>query len=407
MNTKPLFTERDQQSEPLLKQLKSVTVIPIYKLCFFDFGMKNLLEYPSIIAVAKELPSSETIQALNSFWRQFYCEFSQPAFRFFSLTLCVCALLASEKGYAEVVSYRAEGTVTSISGDTSLLPLSSNVGDPITLDFSYDLNETDTNTTVSYSGSYPATSMTVTLGSNPSTAVSMPTVRTQSAPFTDLWGIRGELGGSTVRLNFFLPTGSVSSDALTVPPSPVPPGTTVQFGFWANDPVGDNDAFVVAQLDQIDISVPTITCSMVEPPLNVDDPNTQDLELLSITNKDKRVIPVKVQLVDKDGLPVVETDIPISNDNTLNLPVISVLFTSSNSSSTTIESELSNGKEDEGNIFRFTEGEDQVIGTDDDVLQFNLSTKSLKSSGYYTPIIKSGDDQAYKIECNLPSFVRK
>lgn len=176
-------------------------------------------------------------------------------------------MLASEKSYAEVVSYRAEGTVTSISGDTSLLPLSSNVGDPITLDFSYDLNETDTNTTVSYSGSYSAISMTVILGSNPSTTVSMPTVRTQSAPFTDLWGINCELGGSTVRLSLFLHTGSVSSDALTVPPSPVPSGTTVQFGFWANDPVGDNDAFVVAQLDQIYISVLAITCSMVEPPL--------------------------------------------------------------------------------------------------------------------------------------------
>ncbi|MBR9787087.1 MAG: hypothetical protein GYB40_04045 [Vibrionaceae bacterium] len=38
MNTKPLFNERDQQSEPLLKQLKSVTASPIYKSCFFDFG---------------------------------------------------------------------------------------------------------------------------------------------------------------------------------------------------------------------------------------------------------------------------------------------------------------------------------------------------------------------------------
>lgn len=89
MNRKLFFTERDQQSEPLLKQLKPITIsrckVPIYKSCFFDFEMRNLLEYHSMLAFTKVLPSSETIQALNrnSFWRQFYCKFSQPALSFF------------------------------------------------------------------------------------------------------------------------------------------------------------------------------------------------------------------------------------------------------------------------------------------------------------------------------------
>lgn len=258
MNTKPLFTERDKQSEPLLKQLKPVTVIPIYKLCFFDFGMKNLLKYHSILALTKELLSSEIIQALNSFWRQFYCEFSQPASRFFSLALCSCVLLAAEKSYAEVVQYRAEGVIISFQGDQSLLPLAGNVGDEFSVIFSFDTDTTDTQTSIDYQGKYPAESLTLIYGDNAPAEAANPIISTQSAPFSDQWGVSGCLSScesqdtNNVRLNFFLPTGSVESDALTLPPNPVPAGTTVQFGLFSRDDASSATAFAIASLNSIE-----------------------------------------------------------------------------------------------------------------------------------------------------------
>ncbi|MEZ9918691.1 PKD domain-containing protein [Vibrio breoganii] len=262
MNTKLLFTERGQQSEPLLKQLKPITIsrckVPIYKSCFFDFEKRNLLENHSIFALTKELPSSETIQVLNSFLRQFYYEFSQPALKFFSLTLCACGLLAADKSYAEVVQYRAEGVITSFQGDQSLLPLAGNVGDEFSVIFSFDTDTTDTQTSIDYQGRYPAESLTLTYGGNAPAEATNPLISTQSAPFSDLWGVSGCLAScesqdtNIVRLNFFLPTGSVESDALTLPPNPVPVGTQVQFGLFSRDDASSATAFAIASLNSIE-----------------------------------------------------------------------------------------------------------------------------------------------------------
>ncbi|OED94283.1 PKD domain-containing protein [Vibrio breoganii] len=214
MNTKLLFTVRDQQSEPMLQQLKPITIskckAPIYKSCFL------------------------------------------------SLTLCACTLLTAEKSYAELVQYRAEGVITSFQGDQSLLPLDGNVGDEFSLIFSYDTDATDTSTLVDYVGSYPAESLTLIYGDNAPVEAANPFIATQSAPAPDKWGVSGCLAScesqdiNNVRLNFFLPTGLVESDALTLPPNPVPVGTFVQFGLFSRDDASSASAGATAILNSIE-----------------------------------------------------------------------------------------------------------------------------------------------------------
>jgi len=173
------------------------------------------------------------------------------------LTIYAFAFLAPTPGHADVVQYHAQGVVTGITGDTALLPLTGNVGDVLAVDFSFDTDAVDTNTSSNIQGKYPVLSMTVTLGANAPTVVTVPQISTQSAPFSDLWGIQGCLPScanathDAIRLNFFLPAGSVQSDALTLPPNPPPAGTSVQFGFFSADFTTGQEAFIVAQLDML------------------------------------------------------------------------------------------------------------------------------------------------------------
>ena len=155
---------------------------------------------------------------------------------------------------SNVVHYRVQGTVTRVDNHFGLLPLSGSVGDSLIFEFSFDTDAADTQTSVSFQGRYPVISFEVTLGDNPPVAVSTPRIATQSAPFSDLWGIQGCMPSCAsatydeVRLNFFLPAGSVPSDALTLPPIPPPPVTTVQFGFFSADFPAGQTSFIEASL---------------------------------------------------------------------------------------------------------------------------------------------------------------
>jgi thrombospondin type 3 repeat protein len=152
------------------------------------------------------------------------------------------------------VHYRVQGTVTRVENHFGLLPLLASVGDPLIFEFSFDSDAADTQTSVSFQGRYPVISFEVTLRDDPPVAVTSPLIATQSAPFSDLWGIQGCLPSCAsatydeVRLNFFLPPGSVPSDALTLPPIPPPPGTTVQFGFFSADFPAGETSFIEASL---------------------------------------------------------------------------------------------------------------------------------------------------------------
>lgn len=151
--------------------------------------------------------------------------------------------------------YRIEGTVTRVDNHFGLLPIPASVGDSLIFEFSFDPDAVDTQTSVNYQGRYPVISFEVMLGGSAPVAVTSPVIATQSAPFADLWGIQGCMPSCAsatydeVRLNFFLPAGSVPSDALTLPPIPPPPGTTVQFGFFSADFPAGKVSFIEASLN--------------------------------------------------------------------------------------------------------------------------------------------------------------
>lgn len=180
-----------------------------------------------------------------------------------ALSALGCATL--QPSYAAVVEYRAEGIVTAVDANNGLLVLAGSVGDTLVIEFSFDTDTPDKSPGAPEQGKYDAIEMTVTLGANAPVAVPDPEITTQPHPVSQgLWGIKGCLLSCTppifdeVRLNFFLPAGSVSSDALTLPPSPVPPGTFVQFGFFA----GDATDLTAVQQDSI-----TASFGAIGPPL--------------------------------------------------------------------------------------------------------------------------------------------
>ncbi|AXT72922.1 PKD domain-containing protein [Vibrio sp. dhg] len=201
------------------------------------------------------LVNFERCKGENSAWQnRLIHNYKSTFFRFIIFILATFSVTFS---YAEVLQYRAEGVVTNITGDISELPLNGNVGDPFIIDFSYDTATADTATSVDYQGKYPALSMTAIFGVNQPAVLITPVISTQSAPAADLWGITGCLpfcDGSTVdmvRLNFFLPTGSVTSDDLNTPPFPLLSGTYVQFGMFSADHSTGRNAGVTVRLDSL------------------------------------------------------------------------------------------------------------------------------------------------------------
>lgn len=171
-----------------------------------------------------------------------------------ALMLSALWCVMSQPCRAEVVEYRAQGTVSSVDSNNGLLPLPVSVGDALVFEFSFDTAAIDTITSVNYQGRYAVTSMTVTVGTNAPVAVTDPRIAIQSDPVTNLWGIAGCLPScasatnDSVRLNFFPPSGSILTDALTLPPYPPPAGTFVQFGFFSSENPGGLQDSVSATL---------------------------------------------------------------------------------------------------------------------------------------------------------------
>lgn len=139
---------------------------------------------------------------------------------------------------------------------------------------------------------------------------------------------------------------------------------------------------------------PTYTCGPFDKPLITDNPSTTVVERLALGAKEKRTIPVKLQLI--------RNNLPATDYNLVPPPVISVAFTGSTSSvPVTVTADLANGSADDGNALRYDPSEQSW--------KFNLSTKNLSQAGTYTISIVSGDNSAYTVNpanCSI-AFERK
>lgn len=115
---------------------------------------------------------------------------------------------------------------------------------------------------------------------------------------------------------------------------------------------------------------PIVSCEGFEPPLDED----------VIVNKPNRVLPLRIVLVDSNGVSLTDADITTA-------PVLQVDFTGINGGGTTTEILDSVGKGDDGNTFTFG----------DDKWAFNMKTKGL-SPGNYKITAVSGDLAEYVID---------
>src|SRR5512134_524439 len=82
------------------------------------------------------------------------------------ISLCLVGLTLSAPARAAVESWRASGTVSSLQGTTSLLPLPAAVGDDFVLRFSYEGTAADTIPGLPNQGSYPILSLVVSIAGN-------------------------------------------------------------------------------------------------------------------------------------------------------------------------------------------------------------------------------------------------
>lgn len=129
---------------------------------------------------------------------------------------------------------------------------------------------------------------------------------------------------------------------------------------------------------------PKLSCSGFEPPMDNG----------PVKVKKNRMLPLKAQLFDAEGLPVTDADIVAP-------PVIQVFF-DSGSGGYPIDvtgDALPAGQGTEGNQFVFT---------DEVKWQFNLKTKEYTASGTYLIFIVSGDDSEYVIfpSCNAQFVIK-
>jgi Dockerin type I domain len=155
--------------------------------------------------------------------------------------------------------WRATGQVTSVLGDTSLLPLPAAPGNAFIIDFSYDEFVADAIPSLANIGSYPITGMTVTIGANSlnyvGPGIGPGRINIQATTFNpNVWGVSGNLGFNSeltdaARVNLFFPPNTILSDVLTPPPSSA--GATVQFGLFSRDYPGTAEAFVIASLASV------------------------------------------------------------------------------------------------------------------------------------------------------------
>jgi hypothetical protein len=171
--------------------------------------------------------------------------------------MIVLAALPSLPAHASVRAWRAEGTVTSVFGTTSLLPLPVEAGDAFALTFSFDTEAVDEFVDPT-TGSYAILGMSVTID-----GTTLPVFDGQDGgggiqiamdpANPNRWGVSGCLGAcesaamDEFRFNMSFPPGTIASDALTDPPDPAL-ATSFQFGQFSNDFPAPEEAFVDVEL---------------------------------------------------------------------------------------------------------------------------------------------------------------
>lgn len=178
--------------------------------------------------------------------------------RWIDLLVAGALLSLSPPAGASIRAWRVTGSVESVIGTESLLPLPAAVGDEYIIDFSYD-SETEDISALPDFGQYPILSLSVSIAGSTLDFIDgmggQGAVAIQAnAVDPNLWGVRACLGscGDAVddaRFNLFFPPDTILSDALTDPPDPT--GASVQFGQFSRDLPAPEEAFVIATLESI------------------------------------------------------------------------------------------------------------------------------------------------------------
>lgn len=178
--------------------------------------------------------------------------------RWIDLLVAGALLSLSPPAGASIRAWRVTGTVESVIGTESLLPLPAAVGDEYIIDFSYDSDTEDISVLPDF-GQYPILSLSVSIAGSTLDFIDgmggQGAVAIQAnAVDPNLWGVRACLGScgdviDVARFNLFFPPDTILSDALTDPPDPT--GASVQFGQFSRDVPAPEEAFVIATLESI------------------------------------------------------------------------------------------------------------------------------------------------------------
>ena len=180
-----------------------------------------------------------------------------------TLLLACLVLLSAAPARATVRVYRATGEVTSVTGDTSLLPIAAAPGDDFTIEFTFDDITADTIPANPDVAVYPGISYAVTIagatveyddGVQGTSFVSV-----QRTETFDLVGVSAcvfpcDAGGDydEARLNFYYDPDTLVSDALDLPLSAS--GTSsVQFGLYSRQSAPFSESGLDATLETIEL----------------------------------------------------------------------------------------------------------------------------------------------------------
>jgi len=160
---------------------------------------------------------------------------------------------------ATVREWSAVGTVGTVGGTTSLLPLPAALGDEFELRFSYDDAATDLLPDPDR-GAYPILSLRVTIAGSSldwiDAGSGMGAIQIYANSVDqNHWGVSGCLGAcdpdyDEARLNFYFPQDTILSDALTPPPDATG-ASLVEFGLFSSTFGSPEESFVDVTLEAV------------------------------------------------------------------------------------------------------------------------------------------------------------
>lgn len=157
--------------------------------------------------------------------------------KLFALAPFLTALVLSTPAASRLVTYQAEGTLTSFFEDKSLLLVEGQVGDPVVMEFSFDTEATDSNPDPIV-GVYDAEYLTLKVGDYP--VIAYDTARVIKSSFDNSsWGVQGcmvtcedqydNVVNHYAYFYVFSPDDTYTDDSLILPPYPTPEGSRVAF----------------------------------------------------------------------------------------------------------------------------------------------------------------------------------